>query len=157
AATYCEISPSGEGLRVIGLGNGPYLDRRFQLPGSGVSVEVYRDSKRYFTVTGKKLEGASFPGGLGNIDQLADDLVRELAPEVKSGGVVIPLEKAGAKIVPWNELPHDLRNLISKPPSDDLSRDFHHAVNWLADYGHSAGQIERLVAGQPIVPERYAK
>jgi primase-polymerase (primpol)-like protein len=75
AATYCEVSPSGEGLRIIGLGDGPYLQRKLKVPNSKVSVEVYRACERYFTVTGKPLEGGSFPGGLDNIDRLADDLV----------------------------------------------------------------------------------
>jgi putative DNA primase/helicase len=50
ADTYTEISPSGEGLRIIG---------RAKLPGNGQNKddrEIY-DHKRYLTITGHHLEG----------------------------------------------------------------------------------------------------
>jgi len=155
AATYCEVSPSGEGLRIIGLGDGPYLQRKLKVPNSKVSVEVYRACERYFTVTGKPLEGGSFPGGLGNIDRLADDLVRELSPP--QAEKVVSLERVRAKAVRPDDLPRDLQNLISNPTCPDRSADFHHAVCWLGDLGYSPERIESLIAGQPIVPERYAE
>lgn len=49
-ATYAEISPSGRGVKGIAIG---------KLPGSGInagSVELY-DQGRYFTITGRRLDG----------------------------------------------------------------------------------------------------
>jgi hypothetical protein len=150
AATYCEISPSGEGLRVISLGDGAYLHRKLKLPNSKISLEVYRACQRYFTVTGNPLKEGSFPGGLGNIDKLANELVSELSKEAAE---VIPLLQ---RVREKRDLPTDLRNLISNPPPDcDLSAEFFHAVNWLSDCGYSADQIESEIVGRPIVPERY--
>jgi len=157
AASYCEVSPSGEGLRVIGVGGEKNLHRKFKLPNSVVSVEVYRNCQRYFTVTGAVLKKGSFPPGLGNLDRLADDLVAELSPEAKpEPAKIISLEAARGKSDSPNDLPQDLQRLISNPPEGDLSAHFFHCVNWLGDNGYNVDQIEGLIAGQPIVPERYA-
>jgi hypothetical protein len=55
-------------------------------------------------------------------------------------------------------LPEDLQRLIfnGPGPNDDHSRVFHRAVCWLGELGWSATRIETLIAGKPIVPERYA-
>jgi hypothetical protein len=147
ASTYVEVSPSGEGLRVIGLGTGLSVQRTLRLVTG--KVEIYRDTPRYFTVTGAILKEHSFPGGLGNIDQLVDDLIKELSSDVKGQkATVTPLKGT-------HDLPRELQDLISHPTGPDRSEDFFHAVCWLGDLGHSAEQIERLVAEQPITPERY--
>src|SRR5207247_623789 len=50
AASYTEISPSGDGLHIIGRGAKPsWLPNRLDMPG-GAGIEVY-DCGRYFTVT----------------------------------------------------------------------------------------------------------
>lgn len=77
ARTYCEITPSGTGLRIIGIGSGAKVHRKQKVPNSnGVTVETYRKCERYITVTGNFLEGT--PDTLANIDPLADAVVVEL-------------------------------------------------------------------------------
>src|SRR5262249_38291717 len=54
---YVERTPSGEGLRIIGLGNGEKLHRKWKIEGSraGAAIEIYRGCERYITVTGAQL------------------------------------------------------------------------------------------------------
>ena len=82
--TYCEITPSGTGLRIIGIGAGEKVHKRQQVPnGNGVTVETYRSCERYITVTGDVLPNS--PSTLADIDSLADAVVEELGAEKNSG------------------------------------------------------------------------
>jgi hypothetical protein len=84
ACTYCEITPSNEGLRVIGLtaGCSVPLHRAFPVPGTeGVRCELYRSASRYVTITGQQIGHAAM---LANIDGLLDALYAELAAPVAS-------------------------------------------------------------------------
>jgi primase-polymerase (primpol)-like protein len=51
---YVEKTPSGEGLRIIGLGKGGKLQRRWKIKGwrEKAGIEVYRNCERYITITG---------------------------------------------------------------------------------------------------------
>ena len=72
-ASYTEITVSGTGLRIIGKGNRPRLQRKFPVT-NGVSVEVYRNTERYIVITGNPLNGAN---GIVNIDEHLDATVAE--------------------------------------------------------------------------------
>jgi putative DNA primase/helicase len=74
-ASYAEVTPSGKGLRIIGLATGPSVHRKFSVPGGG-SVEVYRNAKRYITITGLALPGHD-PEVLARIDDAIDRTVAE--------------------------------------------------------------------------------
>ena len=54
---YIERTPSGEGLRIIGLGSGEKLHRKWKIEGAreGAAVEVYRACERYITITGAQI------------------------------------------------------------------------------------------------------
>lgn len=73
--TYTEVTPSKTGLRIIGQGLGPAVQRK-QPVQDGVTVETYRDTPRYITMTGDVLPGFDLP--LANIDPIVGDVVREL-------------------------------------------------------------------------------
>jgi DNA polymerase I-like protein with 3'-5' exonuclease and polymerase domains len=73
--TYCEVTVSGTGLRLIGLGSGFELHRKFPAGDGKGSFELYRKTARYITVSGKVLDGATGP--LQNIDDLLDELLGE--------------------------------------------------------------------------------
>lgn len=70
ADSYCEVTPSGRGLRIIGLANGEPVQR--VLKRSLGQLEVYRDCPRYITVTGHQLGSCT---RLAHIDWLIDELV----------------------------------------------------------------------------------
>lgn len=78
AKTYCEITPSKTGLRIIGIGSGAKIYKgKLKVPGSnGATIETYRNCERYITVTGDALPNA--PSTLADIDLLVDAVVEEL-------------------------------------------------------------------------------
>jgi putative DNA primase/helicase len=74
--TYVEITPSGTGLRVIGTGDGPSLDKKYAI-GDGASCEIYRKpTGRFITVTGRRYNDA--PDVLADLNTLADEVLAEL-------------------------------------------------------------------------------
>jgi len=68
--TYCEITPSGNGLRIWGTAAGNSLHRKFSLDtGDDAAVELFRTTNKALTISGLDLrQGRS----LGNIDSLMD-------------------------------------------------------------------------------------
>jgi putative DNA primase/helicase len=73
--SYTEITVSGTGLRIIGYGVGPKVDRK-QPVANGVTVEPYRQATRYIVVTNNPLPNT--PQQLVNIDAHIDAVVAEL-------------------------------------------------------------------------------
>jgi Protein of unknown function (DUF3631) len=73
--SYVEITPSREGIRLLGTGSNRNIHRKFEV-ADGVSVEVYRNCERFITVTGDQIPPA--PGQLVDIDAVADQVVAEL-------------------------------------------------------------------------------
>ena len=55
--TYAEVSPSGTGLRLFGLGFVPDGGNRGDIDGGAGHLEMY-DSGRYLTVTGQRVDGS---------------------------------------------------------------------------------------------------
>jgi len=76
ASSYTEITVSGTGLRVIGIGTGKPLQVKQKLPGCGVEVESYRNCARYITVSGNVLPGA--PVAMVDIGSVLEAVVAEL-------------------------------------------------------------------------------
>jgi hypothetical protein len=76
AGSYAEVTPSKEGVRVIGLANGPPVHRKFTVPNNGgMSCELYRRADRYICITGQQIGNAT---QLVNIDARIDALHAEL-------------------------------------------------------------------------------
>ena len=88
ANTYVEVSPSGTGLHIFGVGSGPPINRKQAVPGTnGMSIETCRASAKYFTVTGnivgkveKALNGSAKP------DELVERLDSQREEEEGRGG-----------------------------------------------------------------------
>jgi|SRR6516164_555467 len=72
--TYVEISPSGKGFKVIGLAAGDNVQKKWPI-GDGTSLEAYRRTHRYTTITGNQLPGT--PQHLANIDAVVDEVYAE--------------------------------------------------------------------------------
>jgi AAA domain len=56
-ATYQEITPSGEGIRIWGVANGDPLNRKFtlEIDGKKVAAELFRHTNKALTITGYQL------------------------------------------------------------------------------------------------------
>src|SRR5262245_47668357 len=74
AQSYCEVTPSLQGLRIIGRCKGAGVHRKFNVI-DGVSCELYRVADRYITITGQQIGEIT---ELANIDWLIDELLTEL-------------------------------------------------------------------------------
>jgi putative DNA primase/helicase len=133
-ATYVEVTPSGTGLRVIGMGDGKYIDRKFALV-DGASIEVYRHPKRFITVTGKRYNDA--PDVLADLNALADEVVAELDAAKQAAGTE-KAAKAKAKPKADRQLP-PLEDIIKHGRfelwGNDKSRAEYYVVNELLRLG----------------------
>lgn len=72
--SYCEVSPSGKGLHILGRGRKHCTGSRWT--AAGLSIEIY-DNRRYITITGNVYGGHS---SLKDIQTPLDALIREIAP-----------------------------------------------------------------------------
>ena len=103
-SSYAEVTPSGTGLRIIGYGTGSEVHRK-QPVADGVSLETYRKTKRYITITGNQLPNT--PQQLVNIDAHIDATVAELDANKKNK----KSKSKGDK----TELPAALRHMLYIP------------------------------------------
>jgi len=73
---YVEITPSGEGLRIIGIANGQEVHRKFAIASGreGAAVEVYRKATRFITISGLEVGHCAV---LPNIDEVIDQIVAQ--------------------------------------------------------------------------------
>jgi hypothetical protein len=65
--SYCEVSPSGTGLRIWGLADGKPLHHKFSF--GDTALELFRRTRKPLTVTGLQLGSSQ---QLGNIDAMLD-------------------------------------------------------------------------------------
>jgi Protein of unknown function (DUF3631) len=140
-ASYVEVTPSGEGLRVIGRSAGPPLHRKFNVPGAGsVSCELYRGAERYICITGQQLGDTQ---ELGSIDALLDELWAEL----ESGRQQTKGNAGGANgnASTGANGKHDLESLIKDGCGQDFGGDRSRAtwfvIHALLKQGRSADEI----------------
>ncbi|MCX7349559.1 MAG: hypothetical protein NTZ54_08545 [Alphaproteobacteria bacterium] len=73
AASYTEVTPSGEGLRIIGVGNIGSVQRRFNGLPDGGALEIFSECNRYICVTGAQVAGSQ--SNFSDIAKLAKTLV----------------------------------------------------------------------------------
>jgi putative DNA primase/helicase len=179
SSTYCEVTPSGEGIRIIGCANGAHVHRKLAV-ADGVSCELYRKAKRFITVTGEQIGGAT---ELANIDQLIEETKAELedskqrarkqrARKQKAAGGANMQSATGASKHPAGAATRrDLAALIKDGCGDDFGGDRSRAV-WFAinEMLRRGEDHERIVAtiidpqngiaesvlGKPD-PEKYAR
>jgi hypothetical protein len=119
--SYTEITPSGEGLRIIGTHGGTLrapIHSAYELPGGG-SGEVFFRAVRYITVTGNRLPGT--PDSLSDISgPVLDVLARAgraaAANPLPDFGTTRSREDALAPI-------EDVRAALSVIRNDDLHYD----------------------------------
>jgi Virulence-associated protein E len=125
---YVERTPSGAGLRIIGLGSGEKLHRKWSVKSAreDAAIEIYRGCERYITVTGAQL---------GECRELAQlDLLEKIQAhyDTKQTDAGFDFNKAGASA----KLPKVDYDTVIKDgaPADcsDVSALFHSVVGHLA-------------------------
>ena len=175
-ATYVEVTVSGTGLRIIGLGGTKYVSRKQKVNGSQVSIESYRFCPKYITISGLTLDGVK-PNlsDLGNIDAVITEVVAELdlsngaAPTSNTTNGRSPTDDSlddeahvddDGKIDPFREasLSAELLALVRDGvPVGDRSDQFFHVVQWLKDCDWSLADIVALLNTYPEgIGSKYA-
>jgi Virulence-associated protein E len=146
---YIERTPSGEGLRIIGIGSGEKLHRKWKIDGAreGAAIEVYRGCERYITVTGAQLGDCK---ELSQLD-LLDKITTDYDNKKKSSGSGFDFNNAGASI--------DYDEIIRSgaPAGADVSAVFHATIGHLSAKGLSVDKIVEELSKWPNgIARRYA-
>ena len=138
---YVEVTVSGKGLRILGVGAGGELGRKWKIPNStnGAAIEVYRRTNRYITISGAQISGGDV---LTDIDEVLDDIARRFDAEKPQ------TTKPGATI---NSIEHtELDALIaSGAPQGARSEMFAKVVWALATAGYTLDEIRHRLAAHP--------
>jgi Virulence-associated protein E len=130
---YVERTPSGEGLRIIGLGAGEKLHRKWKIQDAreGAAIEIYRNAERYITITGAQL---------GKCEELAPiDLLEKIKVHYDAGEK-FDFNTAGTASaddkIDWDNV---IQN--GAPAGCDVSALFHSVIGHLAASNKSVDQI----------------
>jgi hypothetical protein len=148
---YVEITPSGTGFRIIGIGAGPETQRKFAIRNARpkAAVEVYRDTGRYITITGAQ-RGAC--DALTNIDALIDGIVARHGGNGKAEPETLTHPAAEGRLPTW------LSTLIATGTREgERSEQFYRVVSELKGLGWSVDSIVPLLEKYPGgIAEKYA-
>jgi hypothetical protein len=147
---YVEVTVSGQGLRILGIGAGGELGRKWKIPNTtnGAAIEVYRRTNRYITVSGAQISGGA---ELTDIDAVLDDIARRF-----------DTEKLTTKPAARDELDRptapDIDALITiGAPQGARSEMFSRVVWALATAGYSLDEIQGRLAAHPDgIASKYA-
>jgi hypothetical protein len=143
ADSYTEVTPSGRGLRIIGMNEGlsAPIHRRVAMPEGG-SVEIFHRCPRYVTVSGQRLAGT--PDRLRPICDLAADLLLLAQPDTP--GASQPQGSAPPRHNPDAAArPEDIAAALAGIPNPDLPWEEWSRIG-MAVWRASAGSPEGLAA-----------
>ena len=144
---YCEITVSGTGLRLIGIGIGEKTHTSYKVTDrrNGAKLEIFRRAVRYITVSGLQIGACS---ELTKIDKLIDELIAQYngRPKSVAGQRYFEFEKRGL-----NDL---IRNGV---PERQRSEAFQSVIFRLANAGLSIDEIGEVLAKYPKgIGNKYA-
>lgn len=131
SGTYCEVSPSGTGVKLFGRGvyTGDWHKRRH--PSGVGEIEVYSEG-RYFTVTGHRVGDT---GELTDIQPLLDSLARLFDPKPPADVPPPPVAPAGGAVaIPDADLITLIRGSKQRDKFDRL---------WIGETGEYGGDESR--------------
>jgi hypothetical protein len=161
--SYCEVTPSGEGLRIIG-GTNPNstekLHRKWPVKDGRekAAIEIYRNCERYITITGVQRGECKELSQIDLLDQIKAHYSGEQSSTKKSGnGKSSPgfdFNQAGTATVAidWGAV---IQN--GAPPNTDVSAVFHSVVGHLSAKGLTAEEITNELGKWPNgIGKRYA-
>jgi hypothetical protein len=140
ADSYTEVTPSGRGLRIIGVNESlsAPIHRRVAMPEGG-SVEIFHRCPRYVTVSGQRLTGT--PDRLRPICDLATDLLL-LAQPSTSLDTPTPDSSTPRSNPDAAGAPEDIAAALAQIPNPDLPWDEWSRIGmaaWRASAGSAAG------------------
>jgi hypothetical protein len=151
-SAYVETTPSGTGLRIIGLGTKKLKQENFRdADGGGIEIEVYRNEVRYITVTGlERSNCAALPPIDDFLDRLTDEARRWKAERKGNGhsggngdGSVFDFNTAAAQRPDFGEVIRDGK------PEGQRSEAFQSTVMHLAAQGLDVDHIIEKLAEHP--------
>ena len=153
---YVEVTPSGEGLRIIGLGEGEKVHRKFKISDEreGAAIEIYRSCERYITVTGAQVGEctalATTNGLLGQIQAHYENDAKDNRTEDGD----IDFNDAGKQ---GGAIDYDAVIRNGAPDGTDVSAVFHSVVGYLHAKDMTVGEIVEEL-GQHVngISQRYA-
>jgi primase-polymerase (primpol)-like protein len=127
---YVERTPSGEGLRIIGLGAGTKLHRKWKVEGAreGAAIEIYRNAERYITITGAQI------GECKELEPI--DLLEKIKAYYDAGAKQFDFNTTSAKSIDWDDV---IQN--GAPANSDVSALFHSVIGHLAAKNMSVDEI----------------
>ena len=139
---YVEVTVSGKGLRILGVGSGGELHRKFKIPSTtdGAAIEVYRRTNRYITISGNQICGTA---ELTDIDAVLDGIVKQLdGTDTKQDSVFTARHTQHTTV--------DVDDLIKNgAPLGARSHMFARVVWALATTGYSMDEIQGRLAAHP--------
>jgi hypothetical protein len=149
SGSYAEVTPSNQGIRVLGLATGGKLHRKFSVV-DGVSCELYRGAERYITITGQQIGAATV---LVNIDTLLDELRTELERAKKE-----PSKRTNGTGTVADSRKHDLDSLIKDGCGTDFggdrSRATWYVIHQLIKQGKGDDEIVGVLLDPPTESRR---
>ena len=139
---YVEVTVSGKGLRILGVGSGGELHRKFKIPSTtdGAAIEVYRRTNRYITISGNQICGTA---ELTDIDAVLDGIVKRFdGADTKQGSIFTARHTQHTAV--------DVDDLIKNgAPLGVRSQMFARVVWALATTGYSMDEIQGRLAAHP--------
>jgi putative DNA primase/helicase len=139
--SYAEVTPGREGIRILGTGNGPRIQRKFAI-ADGVSVEIYRNCERFIAVTGNWISADL--DRLADMDSIADQVVAEL-DAAKQGKQPQPLLRAHDGKPHQRELADIIKNGCGASFGGDKSRAVWHVIHAMLERGQTKNEITAVL------------
>jgi uncharacterized protein DUF5906 len=153
---YVEITVSGTGLRIIGLGAGKQVNRKFAEIGEGASsIEAYRKCARFITISGAELGTCA---KLPNIDLLIDGVIKRY-DKTQAADESANTDESADDRLSTNDYQELLeRGTISGDAPAHRGQMFHRLVWNLASRGETLSTIIALLRQHPKgIAAKYLK
>jgi hypothetical protein len=135
---YVEVTVSGTGVRIIGIGEDDRVQRRWTI-NKDEGIEAFRKCERFITVSGAEIGSCA---ELPNIDALIDDVVATYDAKPKATN--------GAGNGEGRMSADEYRELLERGVDEPMRSEAFHKVVWhLASHGKTQDEIVALMREHP--------
>lgn len=154
AGSYTEVTPSGKGVRILGVGpeDATPIHKVLQTEDGG-HVEVYRQATRYITMSFNMVPGT--PDTLADLDPVIDFIFEKYGKKAKPQGEELDFdgghqEEADAPSrVAEDDLPPWLVDMLNSPGEGDRSAHQYGVICALVEAGWSDDEIRASAEARP--------